>query len=183
MRGFLVGSLALAAVAGVSLVLLGGGVNDASGNERPMAAHAVLKDADGRTVGTAQLREGPHGVVVALEFEGAPAGTRAFHVHDTGRCEGPGFESAGEHFAPHGHEHGFLNERGPHAGDLPNLHIPADGGLSAELFLGGVTLRPGPQSLLDGDGTALVLHEGADDYISDPSGEAGDRVACGVIGR
>lgn len=182
MRRYVVGALAVALVAG-------GFVSGSSGwwvsarVSNGLTARATLEDGEGRRIGRARLQEGPHGVVVQLELEHAPPGTRALHVHEMGRCEGPDFESAGGHFAPDGREHGFINEHGPHAGDLPNVHVPEGGRLSVDLFARGLTLAAGPRSLLDGDGTALVLHEGGDDYTSDPAGAAGDRVACGVIRR
>jgi superoxide dismutase, Cu-Zn family len=182
MRGYLVGVLAPVLVAGT--IVGERPASTASANEGPgLSARAVLQDGQGRTIGQARLQEGPHGVVIQLELEHAPPGTRALHLHEVGRCDAPDFESAGDHFAPGDREHGFLNEQGPHAGDLPNVHIPDSGRLSIEIFARGVTLAAGPRSLLDGDGTALVLHERADDYKSDPAGEAGDRVACGVVER
>jgi superoxide dismutase, Cu-Zn family len=100
-----------------------------------------------------------------------------------GACDPPGFQSAGGHFNPLGWEHGFLNPRGPHAGDLPNIHVPAGGRLELEVLAPGLTLGPGPTTLFDADGSALVIHEGVDDYRTDPTGNAGDRIACAVIRR
>jgi Cu-Zn family superoxide dismutase len=97
-----------------------------------------------------------------------------------GRCEPP-FTTAGGHFNPGGRKHGFSNPDGMHAGDLPNLRVGKDGTAEAELLTAQVTLSPGPTSLLDADGSAIVLHAGPDDYVSDPAGNAGDRIACGVI--
>jgi superoxide dismutase, Cu-Zn family len=182
MRGYLVGALVLVLIAGL-MVLERSGWAVSANEGTNLTARATLQDGQGRTIGQARLKEGPHGVVIQLELENAPPGTRALHLHEVGRCEAPDFESAGDHFAPGGSEHGFLHEEGPHAGDLPNVHIPESGRLSIEIFASGVTLTAGPRSLLDGDGAALVLHEGADDYESDPGGEAGDRAACGVVQR
>lgn len=111
----------------------------------------------------------------------APAGVRAFHVHETGKCDAPSFDSAGAHVNPAKAQHGFQNRKGPHRGDLPNLHIPQNGSLDVELLLNGVSLKAGAGSLFDADGAALVLHADADDYKTDPAGDAGDRVACGVV--
>lgn len=149
------------------------------------AAHARLLDADGNVVATATLREtAGHGVLILLQGQDLPPGEHAFHIHETGRCEAPTFQSAGGHYAPRGREHGFLVPRGPHAGDLPNLHIPQDGRLVIEVLAPGVTLRPGaPNTLFDEDGSALVVHAGPDDYRSQPAGDAGGRIACGVIRR
>jgi Cu-Zn family superoxide dismutase len=144
-------------------------------------ASAEMKNAQGETVGQARLQETPNGVLVTVTFTKAPAGEHAFHVHETGRCEAPKFESAGGHFSPDGKQHGFMDAKGPHAGDLPNVHVPEDGKLEFEFLIDRVTLREGKSSLLDRDGAALVLHAGADDYKTNPSGGAGDRIACGVI--
>ncbi len=181
MRGWIANTLVVAWFAGS----LTGPLVRASGGDdlSPLTAAALLKDARGETVAEAQLEETPHGVLLTLEIRGVSEGTRALHFHERGRCDAPTFESAGEHWAPGNRSHGMANPGGPHAGDLPNLHIPREGRLTVEMFVQEATLGPGPMSLLDGDGTALVIHEGADDHRTDPAGEAGDRVACGVIRR
>ena len=148
-----------------------------------LTARAALIDASGKTIGEALLRETPNGVLLQVDLASADAGAHAFHIHETGRCERPTFESAGGHFAPGTAEHGLLDANGPHAGDLPNVHVPADGRLSFEYLVPRVTLRPGDRSLLDADGSALVMHRDRDDYTSDPAGDAGDRIMCGVIMR
>ena len=145
------------------------------------AATAQLNDAQGKTVGRVELVETPHGVLASVTLTGAAPGEHAFHVHETGKCDAPTFESAGGHFNPRKAQHGFLNAKGPHAGDLPNLHVPSSGQLEFEAFLDGVTLKKGANSLEDADGAALVLHAKPDDHRSDPAGEAGDRIACGVV--
>jgi superoxide dismutase, Cu-Zn family len=147
------------------------------------AAKATLEDARGQTVGQVTLRETPAGVLIRAELTGIPAGTHGFHFHETGTCDAPSFESAGGHFNPDGKTHGFLAEGGPHAGDMPNVHVPEQGRLSLEILNSRMTLAPGSTSLLGGDGTAVVIHSDADDYQTDPAGEAGDRIACGVIER
>lgn len=143
-------------------------------------AHAVLENTDGKEIGRAELREMPRGVLVHLTLTGAPTGTHAFHIHETGKCEPP-FQSAGGHFNPTHAQHGYLDPKGAHAGDLPNLHVPSNGSLEIEVMARDVTLGQGQNSLLDADGSALVLHAGTDDYRSNPAGDAGSRVACGVI--
>ena len=146
-------------------------------------ASAAVKDAQGRPVGTATLRETPHGVLIKVELQGLPAGPHAIHIHTTGTCEAPMFTSAGGHFAPQANRHGVLVANGPHAGDLPNLYAAADGKVTAEMLASSVTLSAGPRSLFDADGAALVVHATADDYRTDPAGNAGDRIACGVIAK
>lgn len=143
-------------------------------------ASAVLKDADGKEVGKAVLITTPSGMMVTLELTAAPAGTHGFHIHTVGKCEPPKFESAGGHFNPDNTKHGFLNPEGPHAGDMPNIHVPDSGKLIVEVLNPLVSLS-GESALLDEDGAAFVIHEGADDYQSDPAGHAGGRIACGVI--
>jgi Cu-Zn family superoxide dismutase len=142
----------------------------------------VLKDKDGKKIGTAELTDTPNGVLIRLDLTGVPAGDQAFHVHKTGKCEPPDFKSAGGHFNPDGTKHGLLNTEGPHAGDMPNLHVPEGGKLSVEVLNTLVSLDA-ERGLLDDDGSALVIHAGPDDYKTDPAGHAGDRIACGVIAK
>lgn len=149
----------------------------AGGQAAGGAATAELKDAKGQTVGHAELSEGPKGVVVRLRLEGAMAGERAFHIHQIGKCDPPSFESAGTHFNPTKMAHGVLSDKGPHAGDLPNVHVPTGGRGEVQMFVQGVQFS----GLMDADGAALVMHAKPDDYRTDPSGSAGDRIACGVI--
>lgn len=148
-------------------------------------AHAVLIDAAGDSVGSVRLTETPHyGVHFEVRVSGLSPGEHALHVHETGACEAPGFQSAGGHYAPRGHAHGILHHEGKHAGDLLNLHVPSDGSATSERLAPDLTLAQGAaSSLFDEDGSALVIHQGADDYRSQPSGAAGDRVACGVVRR
>lgn len=141
------------------------------------AAAAEMKDAEGRTVGTVELSQLPSGVLLHAKFEGLMPGTHAFHVHAVGKCEPP-FTSAGGHYNPDGAKHGLLAEDGPHAGDMPNIHVPESGTLEIEVFNSRLALD---DALFDGDGAAIVIHEGPDDYKTDPAGAAGPRIACGVI--
>jgi superoxide dismutase, Cu-Zn family len=143
-------------------------------------ASAVLKDAQGAEVGKATLTATPSGVLISLDLTALPAGDHAFHIHAVGKCEPPKFESAGPHFNPGTTKHGLMNPQGPHAGDMPNLHVPEGGKLKVEVLNPTVTLSA-ESALLDEDGSAIVVHGGADDYQTDPAGNAGDRIACGVI--
>jgi Cu-Zn family superoxide dismutase len=146
-------------------------------------ATATLKNAQGASLGTVTLRDTPNGVLLKGDLTGAPPGAHAFHIHTTGLCEAPMFTSAGGHFAPGGTKHGLLTVMGPHAGDLPNIYVPDDGKLSFEVLAKDVTLAPGPRSLFDADGSAVMLHAMGDDYMTDPAGNAGGRIACGVVTR
>lgn len=144
------------------------------------SATAELRDPEMNPVGMVELTETPNGVLLDIRLEGIPEGVHAFHIHETGVCEPP-FKSAGGHFNPGGAHHGMLSEEGMHAGDLPNIHMPA-GALRLEVLAEHVTLAEGEEnSLFDDDGSAIVIHDGADDYSTDPAGDAGDRIACGVI--
>jgi superoxide dismutase, Cu-Zn family len=145
------------------------------------SANAVLKDANGRDVGTVFLSQTPAGVLLKLSLKEMPPGERAFHIHAVGKCEPPSFESAGPHFNPGNTHHGIMAGAG-HAGDLPNLHIPPTGSLDIELVNAAITLDSGrSNSVFHPGGAAVVIHEGKDDYMTDPAGNAGNRIACGVI--
>lgn len=148
-------------------------------------ARATLVDASGATVGEVELVAAPAGgVLLVARLANLPPGIHGFHIHRTGACEPPSFDSAGGHFNPHGDDHGVLAHGGRHAGDLPNLHVPPGGAVTIELFLERVTLDENDdESLLDADGSAVVIHANADDHQSQPAGEAGARIACGVIVR
>lgn len=141
-------------------------------------ATAVLMDPDGKEVGKVTLTAVPTGVLLDADLTALPPGDHAFHIHEFGKCEAPDFKSAGGHFNPEEDEHGLMNKAGPHAGDMPNIHVPENGKLHIEVLNQMVNLSRG---LLDKDGSAIVIHEGPDDYVSDPAGDAGPRIACGVI--
>jgi superoxide dismutase, Cu-Zn family len=143
------------------------------------AATANLIDSGGRQIGRAELTQLRHAVLIRIEATGLPPGLRAVHLHRVGVCSGPDFRSADVHFDPHNRRHGHGAEGGPHAGDLPNLHVAANGEVKVEFLTSAFTL----EELLDADGAALVIHAKADDYRSHPSGESGDRIACGEFRR
>jgi superoxide dismutase, Cu-Zn family len=139
-------------------------------------ARAELKDQKGQAVGTVTLTETPHGMLVEGTLSNLPAGEHAIHIHETGKCEAP-FKTAGGHHNPEKKKHGILVAEGQHGGDLPNLNVGADGKVQFDFFAHGLSLK----SLADQDGSAVVVHAGPDDYKSDPAGNAGDRIACGVV--
>ena len=144
-------------------------------------ATAMMAAPDGTAMGTVTLTQGPHGVLIAADVTGLVPGGHGFHIHETGSCT-PDFAAAGDHFAPKGLEHGYENEAGFHAGDLPNIYAAADGTARADFFTRDVTLTAGlTHSLFDEDGSAIIIHEKPDTYGEDAG--AGGRVACGVIKR
>jgi len=144
-------------------------------------AYAELKDRDGKSIGMATFREVSGGVVIDVDVKGLTPGLHAVHVHAIGKCEGPAFTSAGGHFNPAQKKHGLRSAEGPHAGDMPNMYIAKDGTGRFEVLADNITLKTGDRSVFDADGSALVIHAGADDDMTDPTGNSGDRAACGVI--
>lgn len=140
-------------------------------------AMAYIRDAAGDSVGTVELRPSPFGAVLHARLAFMPAGVHAFHVHETGECVPP-FTSAGGHFNPDGSDHGLMDADGRHAGDMPNIHVPATGIVNIEIFNDAIRLD---DKLFDEDGAAIVIHQGPDDYETNPAGAAGPRIACGVI--
>ena len=147
----------------------------------------TLKDGMGKDVGTARLSDGPggKGVKIDLDLKNLPAGEHAVHFHATNKCEAPAFTTAGGHFNPANAHHGINNPESPkpHAGDMPNFMVKADGTAKTSIDNAAVTLGDGANSVFAGGGTALVIHAKGDDMKSDPSGNAGDRIACAVVGK
>jgi Cu-Zn family superoxide dismutase len=163
----------------VGMALLVGAV--AYSQTASQTARAELRNAQGEVVGRATLTPEAQGVRIALEVEKLPPGPHGFHIHAVGKCDPPDFMSAGGHFNPEGRKHGLKNPEGPHVGDLPNVVVGVDGTARARTVAPRVTLGAGPNSLFQPAGTALVIHAGPDDDVTDPAGNSGDRIGCGVI--
>lgn len=144
-------------------------------------ATAEMKGPDGKSIGTLTLTAEGEDILIQGELAGLTPGEHAFHIHETGKCDGPDFKSAGGHYNPENTKHGKI-EGGSHAGDMDNLVVGGDGSVKIEVANGLVSLKKGEDGfLLDDDGSAIVIHAKADDYKSQPAGDAGGRVACGVI--
>ncbi|GGD62784.1 superoxide dismutase family protein [Erythrobacter arachoides] len=151
-------------------------------NTADQIGNATLMNAQGATVGTARMYSLGGEVTMNASFSGLTPGVHGVHLHTTGSCVAPAFTSAGGHLNPGGNEHGTQNPRGAHLGDLPNVTIAADGTGTMNAVIRG-TLAGVADDLFDADGTAIVVHASADDYRTDPTGNAGDRMACGVVSR
>lgn len=153
-----------------------------SGSDKVQSKVIDIYNNKKEKIGTAELNEVAKGVVIELEAKGLPPGLHGFHFHEKGICEAPDFESAGGHFNPTDAKHGAEHEGGPHVGDLPNLDVNEDGIAKVTVNAEDVSLSDGDDvSLVDSDGTALVIHENPDDGKTQPSGNAGDRIACGAV--
>lgn len=170
--------------AAANVALADNGAVEAADNSTAVAlppsggARATVMQADGADVGTATVSVAKDGLTFTFDARNMAAGTYAVHVHTTGKCEGPKFTTAGGHWNPTNKQHGKDNPQGSHYGDLPNLTVSAGGTGSVSFTVKGATM-PG---LLDADGAAFMVHAKPDDYKTDPTGDAGDRIACGVLG-
>ncbi|RAI01061.1 hypothetical protein DLJ53_17750 [Acuticoccus sediminis] len=165
---------------GTGTALLAAGLAPATAQVSETAAGNMIS-AEGGALGTITFEQTPNGVLIKTEITGLPEGVHGFHIHETGKCDAAdGFKSAGGHYAGD-MKHGFLVEGGPHPGDMPNVHVGSDGVLKVEVFNDRVSVKGDTNPLLDEDGSALMIHSGADDYESQPAGDAGSRIACAVI--
>jgi Cu-Zn family superoxide dismutase len=156
----------------------------------PLAAHAAspsatatLKNPDGKDVGHATFAAKKGGVKIQVTVAGLSPGKHGIHLHEVGKCDPPDFKSAGAHVNPAERHHGLENPEGPHAGDLPNLFVGTDGKAKASFTAKGVSLSDGKGSLLGPEGSAIVIHAAPDDMRTDPAGNSGARVVCGIIQR
>jgi Cu-Zn family superoxide dismutase len=148
------------------------------------ATTTQLSDAQGNSVGAAEFTEAQDGVHIFLVARELAPGEHGIHIHETGECTPPNFQSADAHFNPGGKHHGLENPEGPHTGDLPNLVASNNGNAVYETIINSVTLTPsGDTSLFHSGGTSLVIHAKADDQMTDPAGNSGDRIACGIVSQ
>jgi Cu-Zn family superoxide dismutase len=148
------------------------------GGQKSVTAHFL--DTQGKRIGKAMLMDTPSGLLIQLDVAGLPPGEHGFHIHERGVCDAKeGFKTAGEHFTPRKEPHGFFDKKGRHAGDMPNQIVSQDGRLQADVLNREVVLNSA--SLHDKDGSALIVHAKPDDYVTQPSGGAGDRIACAVV--
>lgn len=171
--------------AGAALML--GGCATAPGpalppaDQQPHIAEADIREPGGRQVARASASQVGDSIRIRVEAAGLAPGTYGAHVHQTGRCDPPGFDSAGSHWNPTDREHGIQNPRGAHMGDLPNLIVGTNGQGFFEFTIAGAELAGGRMPMLDTDGASLVVHARPDDHRTDPSGNSGARIACGVF--
>ena len=158
-----------------------GGYAQTDGPTEPVKVEMI--NAQGGKIGSAILTPAARGVKVAIQVSKMPPGSHGFHIHAVGACDPPAFTTAGGHFNPLNKQHGLQNAEGPHAGDLPNLMVGPDGTAETEVVVPGLRFTDSPESIFPPGGTALVIHAKADDGRTDPDGDAGDRIACGIIGK
>ena len=175
------GHMATLAMTAIATIGLAGCDRPSMRMGAPMAgkpgANAVLHDATGAEIGHATATTVAGGVRFTADLHGLPAGTHGIHVHTIGLCDAPGFTTAGGHWNPTGMKHGSMNPQGPHEGDLPNLIVGNDGRGTVAMVVPGATIA----TLMDADGASIVVHAGPDDLMTDPSGNSGGRIACGVF--
>lgn len=172
-------------IASVLLILTGCGQKKSrvpvSGEKIENVAAPII-NVEGKRIGEVEILETAEGMTIDILAEGLPPGKKGIHIHEKGECTLPDFESAGSHLNPHDKEHGFENPKGYHLGDLPNIEVQPNGTVNVSLTLTELTLKPGAENtILDKDGSAIVIHENEDDYKTDPAGNAGARIACAAI--
>lgn len=185
-KWFVVSAVAAALWAGVPVHAQDHTGKEHPGKEQPKqdavtSATAEIINAKGEKIGSATLTQTEKGVSIKLEVSGLTAGEHAFHIHNVGKADPPDFKSSGGHYNPEKKQHGHKNKDGPHLGDLGNLTVGEDGKVAVEILAADVTLADGPHSLLANEGTSLVIHAKGDDEATDPAGNAGDRIAAGII--
>lgn len=151
-------------------------------DNRALLGEAMLRSSDGSDIGSAQLYDNGSLLELQIDLGGLEPGERALHLHTTGLCEGPDFKSAGGHLNPQDNTHGSMSEGGRHLGDLPNIAFGAEGSVTQVITLDWAA-SGSEEAIFDEDGSAVMIHAGPDDYISDPAGAAGPRIACGVLTR
>lgn len=171
MRFLLLGSIVCGGILGTA----------AAAHQHEGSARAELRKADAQAMGHARAEQHGDAVRVQIEVTGLQPGSYGAHVHMTGRCDAPDFATAGAHWNPTGHQHGTENPQGPHMGDLPNLTIGTNGAGALSFEIPHAMLRGGEHPVLDADGASVIIHASPDDYRTDPSGNSGARIICGVL--
>jgi Cu-Zn family superoxide dismutase len=164
----------------VAALVLAAGLAARAGAQTESAI-SKMKNSEGKDVGTITIEHMPSTTLFLLNLHDMPPGVHGIHIHSVGTCTPPSFDSAGPHYNPGNMQHGMKNPKGPHAGDLPNITIPASGKLETTIMVDGMRQWEGEGGILDGDGASLVIHANADDYTTDPSGNSGPRIACGKL--